>query len=198
MIVATEEQLARLLQVSDRYVRDIFSEYRVGTKEYNLLKSVAKYVNLSKNDGGTYVNLKTLAEVLGVTEKTVRNLTEKKVLIRNENDKYELKENIKSYIKSNSDVAKMNEAKRKMIELKYQIYQDKYHEDSQVEYILSDMLLKFKGKLNSCIRKIDNDIENFPDENRLEIIKRHILSTLEELTEYNPPSNQEELKKELE
>lgn len=198
MIVATEEQLARLLQASDRYVRDIFSEYRVGTKEYNLLKSVAKYVNLSKNDGGTYVNLKTLAEILGVTEKTVRNLTEKKVLIRNENDKYELKENIKSYIKSNSDVAKMNEAKRKMIELKYQIYQDKYHEDSQVEYILSDMLLKFKGKLNSCIRKIDNDIENFPDENRLEIIKRHILSTLEELTEYNPPSNQEELKKELE
>ena len=198
MIVISEEQLARLLQITPRYVRDIFEEFRVGEKDYNLLKSVSKYITQSRSDVGTYVNLKTLADILGVTERTVRNLTEKKVLTKNENDKYELKENIKSFLKSNSDVAKMNEAKRKMLELRYEVLQDKYHEDAVVEYILSDMLLKFKARLNSCVRKIDNDIENYPERNRVEIISEHIFSTLEELAEYEPPSNKEELKKEIE
>ena len=198
MIVISEEQLARLLQITPRYVRDIFEEFRVGEKDYNLLKSVSKYITQSRSDVGTYVNLKTLADILGVTERTVRNLTEKKVLTKNENDKYELKENIKSYLKSNSDVAKMNEAKRKMLELRYEVLQDKYHEDAVVEYILSDMLLKFKARLNSCVRKIDNDIENYPERNRVEIISEHIFKTLEELAEYEPPSNKEELKKEIE
>lgn len=198
MIVISEEQLARLLQITPRYVRDVFEEFRVGEKDYNLLKSVSKYITQSRSDVGTYVNLKTLANILGVTERTVRNLTEKKVLTKNENDKYELKENIKSYLKSNSDVAKMNEAKRKMLELRYEVLQDKYHEDALVEYILSDMLLKFKARLNSCIRKIDNDIESYPQKNRIDIISNHILSTLEELAKYEPPSNKEEMKKELE
>ncbi|MDO5788431.1 MAG: hypothetical protein Q4P79_03110 [Fusobacterium sp.] len=198
MIVISEEQLARLLQITPRYVRDVFEEFKVGEKDYNLLKSVSKYITQSRSDVGTYVNLKTLADILGVTERTVRNLTEKKVLNKNENDKYELKENIKSYLKSNSDVAKMNETKRKMIELRYEVFQDKYHEDAQVEYILSDMLLKFKARLNSCIRKIDNDIENYPERNRVEIISKHIFAALEELSSYDPPSNREELKKELE
>ena len=92
----------------------------------------------------------------------------------------------------------MNEAKRKMLELRYEVLQDKYHEDAVVEYILSDMLLKFKARLNSCVRKIDNDIENYPERNRVEIISEHIFSTLEELAEYEPPSNKEELKKEIE
>lgn len=198
MIVISEEQLARLLQITPRYVRDVFEEFRVGEKDYNLLKSVSKYITQSRSDVGTYVNLKTLADILGVTERTVRNLTEKKVLTKNENDKYELKENIKSYLKSNSDVAKMNEAKRKMLELRYEVLQDKYHEDALVEYILSDMLLKFKARLNSCIRKIDNDIGSYPQKNRIDIISNHILSTLEELAKYEPPSNKEEMKKELE
>lgn len=198
MIVISEEQLARLLQVTPRYVRDIFEEFKVGEKEYNLLKSVSKYITQSRSDVGTYVNLKTLADILGVTERTVRNLTEKNILIKNENEKYELKENIKSFLKSNSDVAKMNEAKRKMIELRYEVLQDKYHEDAVVEYILSDMLLKFKARLNSCVRKIDNDIENYPEKNRIEIISKHILVALAELSNYEPPSNREELKKDLE
>lgn len=198
MIVISEEQLARLLQVTPRYVRDIFEEFKVGEKEYNLLKSVSKYITQSRSDVGTYVNLKTLADILGVTERTVRNLTEKNILTKNENEKYELKENIKSFLKSNSDVAKMNEAKRKMLELRYEVLQDKYHEDAVVEYILSDMLLKFKARLNSCVRKIDNDIENYPERNRVEIISKHILVALAELSNYEPPSNREELKKDLE
>lgn len=198
MIVISEEQLARLLQVTPRYVRDIFEEFKVGEKEYNLLKSVSKYITQSRSNVGTYVNLKTLADILGVTERTVRNLTEKNILTKNENEKYELKENIKSFLKSNSDVAKMNEAKRKMLELRYEVLQDKYHEDAVVEYILSDMLLKFKARLNSCVRKIDNDIENYPERNRIEIISKHILVALAELSNYEPPSNREELKKDLE
>ena len=65
MIVISEEQLARLLQVTPRYVRDIFEEFKVGEKEYNLLKSVSKYITQSRSDVGTYVNLKTLADILG-------------------------------------------------------------------------------------------------------------------------------------
>lgn len=197
MIVIPEEKLARLLQITPRYARENFSEYKT-PQGYKLIKSIEKFVKNSRSELGTYVTLKSLAEILGVTERTVRNLTDKNILFKSENDKYELKENIKSYLRSNDEVTKMNRAKRKMAELRYEVFQDKYHEDAQVEYILSDMLIKFKGKLMSAIRKIDNDIENFPEKNRTEIIKKHILSTLEELSEYEPPSNKEELKKELE
>lgn len=197
MILISEEQLARLLEVTPRYVRDIFEEFRENKKEYDLIKSIRKFVQNTRNDTGTKVNLKTMAEILGVTERTVRGLTEKNILIQH-NGKYDLIENVKSYLRSNSETAKMNETKRKMLDLKYEIYQDKYHEDAQVEFILSDMILKFKGKLNACIRKIDNELENYPEKNRVEILSNHILSTLEELARYEPPSNREELKKEIE
>lgn len=197
MIVISEENLANLLKITPRYVRDIFSEYKT-PNGYKLIKCISKFISDSRSDLGTYVNLKTLADILGITERTCRNLTEKKILVKDSNDKYELKENIKNFLRANDETIKMTRAKRKMTELRYEVLQDKYHEDAQVEYILSDMLIKFKGKLMSAIRKIDNDIENFPDKSRTEIIKKHILLALEELSEYDPPSNREELKKELE
>lgn len=197
MILIQEEQIADLLKITPRYVRDIFSEFKTPAG-YKLIKCIQKYIADSRDDLGTYVNLKTLADILGVTERTVRNLTEKKILIKGENDKYELKENIKNYLRANDETIKMTRAKRKLAELRYEVYQDKYHSDDQVEYILSDMLIKFKKKLLSSVRKIDNEIENYPEKNRIEIIERYILEALEELSDYEPPSNQENLKKELE
>ena len=85
-----------------------------------------------------------------------------------------------------------------MIELKLKVYEDKYHEDEVVRYILSDMLVKFKGKLMSTIRKIDNELENNKNKKRIDILEKHILGTLTELSKYDPPSNLEKLRKELE
>lgn len=193
-----EELLAKLLKVTDRYVRDVFKEYKLPNGNYKLIKCVQKHIEESRSDMGTYVNLKTLSDILGVTERTVRNLTEKKVLIKNDNDKYELKENIKNYLMDASEGAKKTKAQRKMIELKLKVYEDKYHEDEVVRYILSDMLVKFKGKLISTIRKIDNELENNKNKKRIDILEKHILGTLTELSKYDPPSNLEKLRKELE
>lgn len=73
-----EELLAKLLKVTDRYVRDVFKEYKLPNGNYKLIKCVQKHIEESRSDMGTYVNLKTLSDILGVTERTVRNLTEKK------------------------------------------------------------------------------------------------------------------------
>lgn len=198
MIEIDEKALAKLLQVSDRWVRDIFEEFEISPGVYNLIKCVQKFISNTKNETGTYVNLKTLADILGLTERTVRNLTERKILVKNDLDKYELKENIKSYLKDNSTKAQKEVAQTKMLELRYKVYQDKFHEDAIVEFILSDMMLKFKGRLVATVRKIANELEHNPEKDKIEIIEKHILGTLIELSKYDPPSNIEEFKKELE
>lgn len=194
----SELHLSKLLNISERYVRDVFKEHKLLNGNYKLIKCVQQYVLESRNDMGTCVNLKTLSDILGVTERTVRNLTERKVLVKNDNDKYELKENIKNYLMDTSEGAKKTKAQTKMIELKLKVYEDKYHEDEIVRYILSDMLIKFKGKLISTIRKIDNEMENNKSKKRIDILEKHILGTLTELSKYDPPSNLEKLRKELE
>ncbi|WP_303189283.1 hypothetical protein [Fusobacterium ulcerans] len=198
MIEIDEKALAKLLQVTDRWVRDIFEEFEISPKVYDLIKCIQKFISNTKNETGTYVNLKTLADILGLTERTVRNLTERRILVKNDQDKYELKENLKSYLKDNSEKAKKEKAQRKMAELRYEVYTDKFHEDEVVEFILSEMILKFKAKLLAAVRKMANEIENNPNMDKVEILEKHILAALTELSDYDPPSNMAELKKELE
>lgn len=196
MIVAKEEQLAKLFGYSERYIREIFKEEKIEPGIYNLMRCVKKFVAQAKGDSGTYVSQKIMAEILGVSERTVRKLTEIKTLIANEG-KYELKENVKLYLQSKDEIMKQKKAQREMTEFKLKVYKDQFHKDEIVDEVISEMIMKFRGKLISCIRKIDNELELNDNTNRKKIIKKNILLTLSELSKLKVVSNVEKLKKEV-
>lgn len=196
MIVAKEEQLAKLFGYSERYIREIFKEEKIEPGIYNLMRCVKKFVAQAKGDSGTYVSQKIMAEILGVSERTVRKLTEIKTLIANDG-KYELKENVKLYLQSKDEIMKQKKAQREMTEFKLKVYKDQFHKDEIVDEVISEMIMKFRGKLISCIRKIDNELELNDNTNRKKIIKKNILLTLSELSKLKVVSNVEKLKKEV-
>ena len=89
--------------------------------------------------------------------------------------------------------------KKKAIEREYQQYkleilQDKYHLDEDVKYVLTDILIKFKAKLQATAVKIDNEVNDISEADRLDYLKSTLINCLEELANYEPPSNRRKTK----
>ena len=61
------------------------------------------------------------------------------------------------------------------------------HEAADVEAFLSDMLIRFKNRLLSVPAKLAMQVAGEEDLNQIiQIIKRELLSVLEELSDYDP------------
>ena len=187
MILATEEQLAIILNITERRVRQLFKDDRVKEGTYPLISCIQKYIQQTRDGDINYVTLKTLAEITNLSEKTVRKYTKEGLFKKLDNGKYNLKENIKRYLESKDERNKKKEIDRKIAEVKLEVMQGNYHSTEDVEYILTDMLMRFKSKLNSTAYKIDNEIEDIKECDRLDYLKNILISTLDELSEYQPP-----------
>ena len=75
----------------------------------------------------------------------------------------------------------------KISKLKLRKLKRELHEASDVEAFLTDMLLCFKTRLLSVPSKLAMKVAGENDINQvIMIIKEELLSTLEELSEYNP------------
>ncbi len=196
MIVATEQQLSDILKISTRHIRDLFQEEKRSDGTYPLIKCIKKYIEQMRSDSSEFVSQKTLAEILGISEKTVRKLEEHEVLHRNENGKYSLKENLKKYLQSKDEIYKLKKAQREMQEFKLQVYKDEYVKKDLVELALCEVMLQFKAKLISSINKLEIglDDEELP---RKDILEKYILGSLEEFSSFEFPSNQKDVKKEV-
>lgn len=197
MFVVTAKQLSILFEITEKYVRETFKEYKQGL-HYEFIPCVKKMFSQTKGDTGTKVSQKTMAEIISVTEKTVRSLTENQILIKDEKDRYDLITNVKRYIDNNDERNKYQKAKREMQEFKLDIFQDKYHKSEDIEILWSNLILNCKSKLTSAARKIFNDIKNIPENEMLDIIERHLQETLEEMSDFKLPSNKEKIEKEME
>lgn len=188
MILATDKQLSTILNVSDRRIRELFKDLKT-ENGYPLVKCVREYINQTRTGDINFVTLKTLAEMLSLSEKTIKSLTTSGVLEKTADNKYDLKENIKRYLSVADERNKKKAAEREIQEVKLQILKNNYHSDEDVNYILTDMMIKFKSKLQGTANKIDNDIDNVKKEDRLNYLKSILIETLEELSEYKPPDN---------
>jgi len=189
LIIASEKKLAKDLLISERHVRSLFKEYKYAPGEYEYIKCVKKYLKTIKVDGVEHVTLKLLADILCVSEKTIRNLTKENILQKSENGNYNLKTNIKKYFLENNESNKLKVIQRETQELKLKILKDEYYPDHIVRDILSDMLIKFKSQLLSTSRKITIEIEQNEKADIKKVVEKHILKSLEELEKYAPPSN---------
>ena len=115
-----EEDLVEITGLSPRSIRSKFKRFRVEDKEYDyqaifeeLLKE--KYSNKNKQ---IFVDVEMLARILGVTEKTIQNYKNKKILIAETNGSFNLIDNLERYNNETNEHNKILKVKREREEVR--------------------------------------------------------------------------------
>lgn len=188
--LATAKILATDLSISERHVTEIFREFRIG-EYYDYRACTRKYLSDLKTDTIESVTQKTLSELLGVSQKTIRNLTSENVLEKNEKEMYNLKQNFKKYIDRTSKSNELNLIKVESEKMKLEILKDEYLPVWIFRDMLSDMTLKFRSYLLGVSRKITIEIEQVEKPNIKKIVEMKILKAIDELSKFDPPSNKD-------
>ena len=101
---------------------------------------------------------------------------------------------MKRYLTVTDERNKKKAVEREYQQYKLEILQDKYHLDEDVKYVLTDILIKFKAKLQATAVKIDNEVNDISEADRLDYLKNILINCLEELANYEPPSNRRKIK----
>lgn len=161
-------------------------------------KKVASIENLT-------VSASVLADLLGVTERRVRQLAEEGIFTRASKGRYNLPESIKTYInmiKMEKDIigsttageldleterAIKTRVERKQAEIKLALMKGEVHKASDVQQVMMDMLTSFRTRLLNIPSKLApilvarNEAGNIKD-----IVTNEVIELLNELKEYNP------------
>ena len=148
------------------------------------------------------VNQKELAQTLGISSRRVRALKEEGLFETSKSGRgYNLETCVQEYIeyKVNAELgrsasiskekvqAEHEEVKKQISILKLRKLRRELHEAADVEYYLSDMLLRFKNRLLALPSKIVMEVSGLTDTNQMiQIIQKDLLDTMEELSEYDP------------
>lgn len=148
------------------------------------------------------VNQKELAQCLGITSRRVRMLREEGLFQTGKNGRgYSLETCVQEYIeyKVNAEMgrsaliskekvqAEHEEVKKQISILKLRKLRRELHEAADVEFYLSDMLVRFKNRLMAIPSKLAMELAGIKDVNEsIRIIQEGLLNVLEELSEYNP------------
>ncbi len=128
------------------------------------------------------VSSKVLADIIGVSDRRIRQLADEGIIVRSRQGRYILKDSIRNYIvnlkvensakqqehKRNLDEvedlatekAKHEHTKRQISELRLALMKGKMYEEADVEMVLTDMLVTFKQKLLSLPAKLSARLEN--------------------------------------
>ena len=148
------------------------------------------------------VNQKELAQCLGITSRRVRMLREEGLFQSEEKMRgYRLENCVQEYIeyKVNAELgrsaliskekvqAEHEEVKKQISLLKLRKLRRELHEAADVEYYLTDMLLRFKNRLLALPSKMAMEVAGVNDINRImQTIQKNLYDALEELSEYDP------------
>lgn len=148
------------------------------------------------------VNQKELAQCLGISSRRVRQLREDGLFELNQEGRgYRLEPCIQEYIeyKINAETgrqasiskekvqAQHEEVKKQISMLKLRKLRRDLHDAADVEAFLSNMLAHFKSHLLSVPAKLAMQLSGETDTNSMiQVIKKEVISALEELSEYDP------------
>lgn len=152
------------------------------------------------------VSAKTLGEILGIGDRMVRNLADENILVRSSHGKYILMKSVKNYVltlkaakagkhvESNLDEtldldtekAKHEHVKRIISEIQLALIQGKVHKSEDVERVITDMLERFKSKMEAIPSKMAKKLENKKRVDIQRILQNDVELALMELSEYNP------------
>ncbi|MBE5917637.1 MAG: terminase small subunit [Pseudobutyrivibrio ruminis] len=153
------------------------------------------------------VSSKTLEALLGVKDRTIRDLAEKGIVKRDSKGRYFFWESAKGYItalklanagKLNSktdddpdsldldeEKALHEHLKRQITEIKLQLIKGQVHKAEDVEAVMTDMFEKFKSKMTALPSKLAKKLEGKSRTEIQKILKLEIDNALTELSSYD-------------
>lgn len=152
------------------------------------------------------VSAKTLGEVCGIGDRMVRNLADEGIFVRNSHGKYLFMKSVKNYILTvkaskagkhvessldesldwDTEKAKHEHVRRIISEIQLSLIQGKVHRAEDVERVVTDMLVRFKSKLEAMPSKLAMKLEGKSRVDIQRVLFNEVMGTLKELSEYNP------------
>lgn len=141
---------------------------------------------------------RVIAQVLGLSERRVRQLRDEEIIKPSRGDFYELTPTIQSYIgylkgqngggqaaDYNIERSKLVRAKRMNEELDLQIKSHELHSSAVVEQVVSDMLVRFKSRMMAIPSKASPQLSKMTDKNDIyDLLKKNIDEALMELSDF--------------
>ena len=146
-----------------------------------------------------------IAQALSLSTKRVKQLTDDGIITHSTPGNYELYPTMKQYIAYlqaltadddktsdyNVEKARLTRAKREDAELALQQKRGELHRAADIEFVMTNMLVAFKAKLETLPHKVLPSIINLPPDREpgeylLGVLKAAIDEALGELAEYDP------------
>jgi len=160
---------------------------------------------------GKIYTRKVIAQVLGLSEKRIKQLTEDGIIPEYSDGNYKLLPAVQGYIQYlqsqlandgqatdlTKEKAQLTRIKREDAELSLQLKRNDLHQSADVEFIMTNMVIAFKAKLEVLPYKVLSPILNAPDGDSkkdylIDVLKAAVEEALEELSGYDPEYFDEE------
>ena len=184
----SEERLAKVLNVTTRRVREACINSKIAPAKYNFESAVSEFMEKANDKNKDFVTVKRLSEILGITDKNVRELVDRNILIRSNSNNFELIPNVKAYIdylNSNSENAQYKREQIEYLKLKRLEKAKELHNASDIRNAISSMLIAIRQKLLNLPKRESRHLVGVTDRVQIEdILEKSVNEALEELSEY--------------
>lgn len=147
------------------------------------------------------VSTKEISEILGLSDRRIRQLEKEGALVKIGHGKFDLKASVQKYIEFIKEQAKKTEeelnltkektlltrANRQKVELELQIMRGELHRSEDVRRVMNDMLTAFRARCLAIPSKAAPRLQAQTDVAVIQdIIKKEVYEALTELSDYNP------------
>lgn len=158
-----------------------------------------------KDISSVTVSASVLGDIIGISDRRVRQIGEEGIFIRAAKGRYKLLESIKNYIinlKVEADNKKcvidneldyeeeralLTRVNRHLAELKLSLAKGEAHKAGDVKAVMSDMLASFRSRLLNIPSKVSPKLVNKGNADYVKnILTTEINEVLQELSEYSP------------
>lgn len=187
LIRIPEERLAKVLRVEPRRVREFCKNSKVAPTKYDFESAVSEYIEQNNNKNKDFVTTKRLAEIFGVTDKNIRELVDKNILVK-EDEHFDLIASFKAYIdyqRANSETALYKREQIEYLKLRRMEKAKELHNASDIRNAISSMLIALRQKLLNLPKRESRNLVGLTDRVQIEdILEKSVNEALEELSEY--------------
>ncbi len=151
------------------------------------------------------VSAAVLGDLVGVSDRRIRQMAEEGVIIRAAKGRYKLVDSIKNYLLTlklaaegvgvdlvdgeidyDEEKALHERIKRYISELKLQVMKGDLHKAGDVETVMSDMLVAFKTRIMNIPSKVAPILESRDASFIKEHLTKEVIEALNELKDYDP------------
>ena len=199
-ITISGARLSEILGINTRYLRELANDEKVkkiGQDVYDLTESISRYIAYktsdpkNSDDGVTAVEI---GDIFGLSERSIRELASKRIVIKIGTGSYDLKESAKNYIEyikqdklgeAGQEQLLKKQAERRVAELKLMEAEGKLHRADDIRDFIEDSLIAFRNATRNIPVIVAQALALENNEDKIKaILLAEIDKTLKNLSEY--------------